>query len=111
MGDVAVLFLRGPGLVENGGIIAAVKRHIRLDEEMVGEHLAAVAHQDFQHTPGGGSSVPPRHPVLQHRREGERDGDEQEEQDDGQRPSHAVTALRRNTSHVAKRNRDTYTPA
>jgi hypothetical protein len=46
-GHVAAIF-RGPSLVENRGIIAAVKIDVGFYKEMVGEKLPAIAEENFQ---------------------------------------------------------------
>ena len=56
---VIFLFLRLPGLIEDGGIKAAVEINIRLHKKMIGEHLPAVAEKHGQNAVGPGMAGPP----------------------------------------------------
>ena len=56
-------------LVENRGVIAAVKRNIRLREEVIGKHPPAVAEQEFQNIARLGAITPRSGAGLQGRRQ------------------------------------------
>ena len=49
MGDIVVVLLRLPGLIENGRIIAAVEGDVGFHEKVIREQLAAFAKQECQH--------------------------------------------------------------
>ena len=89
------------GLVEDGRVVAAVERNIRLHKEMVGKQPAAVSEQHLEHAAGPGPFAPALRPRLDDR--GEAEAGRQQEQQDQERNSsfHKFNGLRRNTSQVA----------